>query len=295
VNIYAGIDGGQSSTTAVVGDADGRLLGRGTAGPADEVGCDATSTRLKDALEGALAAALVDAGLPRDARFEAVVAGVSGYARAAVGVAPAFNAATVRLTHDAPIAHAGAFGGKPGVIVIAGTGSVVYGVASDGRAVTVGGLGHVFGDEGSAFGIARRAIREADGNGALRRRIAAFFGIGSALDLARAMYAGRISRDRVASFAMELLAARDGTIDRIVDDEVGALAQQIARAKAEVGVTTVAAIGGMTRNEYYMERLGRLIDLVAPLAEPAIGALTLARSSSLDPGRFAPDARDDRE
>jgi N-acetylglucosamine kinase-like BadF-type ATPase len=279
VKLYAGIDGGQSSTTAVVGDAGGRVLGRGVAGPADEIGCDARSTRLKDALEGALMAALDDADLPKDTRFEAVAAGVSGYAGATAGVAPAFNAASARLMHDAPIAHAGALGGKPGVIAIAGTGSVVYGVAEDGRAVTVGGLGYVFGDEGSAFGIARRAIREADGNGALRRRVAAFFGVDSALDLARAMYAGRVSRDRVASFAMEMLAARDGTIDRIVDDEVGALAQQIARAKAEVGVTTVAAIGGMTRNAYYMERLGRLVDLVPPLSEPAIGALRLARGA----------------
>jgi N-acetylglucosamine kinase-like BadF-type ATPase len=281
VTLFGGIDGGQSSTTAVVGDADGRVLGRGSAGPADEVGCDARSTRLKDALEGALAAALDDAGLPRDTRFEAIVAGVSGYAGASVGIAPGFNAARVRLMHDAPIAHVGALGGGPGVIVIAGTGSVVYGVGADGRAVTVGGLGYVFGDEGSAFGIARRAIREADENGALRRRAAAFFGEASALDVARAVYAGRISRDRVAAFAAELLAVPDADVERLVDAEVAALARQIARAKAMVAASgPVAATGGMTRDAYYMKRLGRLVDLVAPLDEPAIGALSMARSTA---------------
>jgi len=278
VRLYGGIDGGQSSTTAVVGDADGRVLGRGTAGPADEVGCDAHSTRLKDALEGALFAALDDAKLPRDSHFEAIVAGISGYAGTAVGIAPSFNAADVRMVHDAPIAHAGALGGKPGVIVIAGTGSVVYGVAEDGRAVTVGGLGYVFGDEGSAFGIARRAIHEADANGALRRSVASFFGEASALDLARAVYAGRVSRERVAAFAAHLLAVPDTDVEKVVDAEVGALALQIARAKAMVGAGgAVAAIGGMTRNAYYMKRLGRLVDLVKPLDEPVIGALTLAR------------------
>ncbi|HEY8320402.1 MAG TPA: BadF/BadG/BcrA/BcrD ATPase family protein [Candidatus Baltobacteraceae bacterium] len=281
MTLFGGIDGGQSSTTAVVGDADGRVLGRGSAGPADEVGCDARSTRLKDALEGALAAALDDAGLPRDTRFEAIVAGVSGYAGASVGIAPGFNAARVRLMHDAPIAHVGALGGGPGVIVIAGTGSVVYGVGADGRAVTVGGLGYVFGDEGSAFGIARRAIREADENGALRRRAAAFFGEASALDVARAVYAGRISRDRVAAFAAELLAVPDADVERLVDAEVAALARQIARAKAMVAASgPVAATGGMTRDAYYMKRLGRLVDLVAPLDEPAIGALSMARSTA---------------
>lgn len=280
MKLFGGIDGGQSSTTAVVGDGDGRVLGRGTAGPADEVGCDARSTRLKDALEGALAAALDDATLPRDARFEAIVAGISGFAGTTAGVAPAFNAANVHLMHDAPIAHAGALGGKPGVIVIAGTGSVVYGVAEDGRAVTVGGLGYVFGDEGSAFGIARRAINEADANGSLRRSVARFFGEASALDLARAVYAGRVSRERVAAFAADLLAVPDADVERIVDAEAGALAAQIARAKAMVGASgRVAAIGGMTRNAYYMKRLGRLVDLVAPLDEPVIGALTLARGA----------------
>ncbi len=278
MKLYAGIDGGQTSTTAVVGDADGNVLGRGVAGPADEVGCDATSTRLKDALEGAVAAALDDAKLPGDARFEAVVAGVSGYGASPLGVAPAFEATVVRLMHDAPIAHAGAFGGGAGVVAIVGTGSIVYGVGTDGRAVTVGGLGYVFGDEGSAFGIARRAIREADSNGALRRAARAFFGLESALDVVRAVYAGRISRDRVAAFAEHLLAVPDADVGRIVDEEVGALAKQIARARAMVGANAASvAIGGMTRSAYYMERLGRLVDLVPAKGEPVIGALMLAR------------------
>ncbi len=285
MKLYAGIDGGQTSTTAVVGDADGNVLGRGVAGPADEVGCDASSTRLKDALESALAAALDDAMLPRDSRFEAVVAGVSGYGGATLGVPPAFDAAEIRLMHDAPIAHAGAFGGGPGVIAIVGTGSVVYGVGDDGRAVTVGGLGYVFGDEGSAFGIARRAIREADANGALRRIVSGFFGLESALDVARAVYAGRISRDRVAALAEHLLAVPDADIARIVDEEVGALAKQIARARAMVGVDAPSvAIGGMTRSAYYLERLGRSVDLVAAKNEPVIGALTLARPSTTQRG-----------
>ena len=47
---FAGIDGGQSSTVAIVGDERGKILGRATAGPADEVGASAGSTRLRDAL-----------------------------------------------------------------------------------------------------------------------------------------------------------------------------------------------------------------------------------------------------
>ena len=63
----AGIDAGQSSTTAVVGDETGYAIGRGRAGPADEVGQAAGSSRLHDALRDALEAARRDAGLAADA------------------------------------------------------------------------------------------------------------------------------------------------------------------------------------------------------------------------------------
>jgi N-acetylglucosamine kinase-like BadF-type ATPase len=53
--LVAGIDGGQSSTIAVIGDERGRILARGAAGPSDEVGATADSTRLRDALAAALA------------------------------------------------------------------------------------------------------------------------------------------------------------------------------------------------------------------------------------------------
>ena len=53
MTLYAGIDAGQSGTVAVIGDESGRILGRGRAGAADEIGQDAQSTRLRDALRAA--------------------------------------------------------------------------------------------------------------------------------------------------------------------------------------------------------------------------------------------------
>ncbi|HVA33875.1 MAG TPA: BadF/BadG/BcrA/BcrD ATPase family protein, partial [Candidatus Baltobacteraceae bacterium] len=155
--LLAGIDGGQSSTTAAIGDCGGRVLGRGSAGPADEIGEGANSSRLRDALRGALTAACDRAGLDRDTHFDTIVAGVSGYEGRVYGRAAELPAARVLFMHDAPVAHAGALGGHPGIVAIAGTGSVVYG--TDGkRAWTLGGWGHLFGDEGSAFWFAREAL-----------------------------------------------------------------------------------------------------------------------------------------
>ena len=72
----AGIDGGQSSTVALVADERGRVLARGTAGPADEAGLHAGATSLRDALQGALADAVRNAALPLETEFDAIVAGV---------------------------------------------------------------------------------------------------------------------------------------------------------------------------------------------------------------------------
>ena len=101
--------------------------------------------------------ALQSAGLAPETHFASIVAGVSGYEGRIFGQAPDLRATRFVMMHDAPVAHAGALGGEPGVVVIAGTGSVVYGTdALRGR--TIGGWGYLFGDEGSAFWLVREAL-----------------------------------------------------------------------------------------------------------------------------------------
>ncbi len=66
---------------------------------------------------------------------------------------------TLLLAGDDEIALDGAFHGGPGVLIIAGTGSVVLGRAADGVTYHCGGWGHALGDEGSGFWIGQEAIR----------------------------------------------------------------------------------------------------------------------------------------
>ena len=296
MKLFAGIDAGQSSTIAVVGDVDGRLLGRGVAGPADEVGCDAHSTRLKDALEAALAAALDDAELPRDARLETVVAGITGYTGATIGAPPKFNAADVRLMHDAPIAHAGALDVEPGVIAIAGTGSVVYGIAEDGRSLTMGGWGYLFGDEGSAFWIGKAAIVRALEAEESREAceildlVREHFAVATPRDLVRDFYAGKMSRDVVAAFAPAVLARESDATRGLVFTGVVRLIEQIALCIRTLNLShdaPVALVGGLSRNEEYVamfevaaDALDRPLKIVRARADAVTGALTLARPST---------------
>jgi len=61
----------------------------------------------------------------------------------------------VTVLSDAEAAHIGALGGRPGLLVLAGTGSIVLGRGARGRWVRAGGLGPLFGDGGSGFAIGR--------------------------------------------------------------------------------------------------------------------------------------------
>ena len=209
----AGVDGGQSSTTAAVADESGRILGRGVGPPADLVGEQPGSLRQRNAIQTALAAALRDAGLPSDARLCVLVVGLTGHDS---GMPPPTGfdqlADTVATVHDTVIAHAGALGGEPGIVVLAGTGSVAFGnAAPEGPYIRVGGWGYYFGDAGGAVWVAREAIawamrdfdeaRESQlGDAALR-----FFNVPDLRAIQQAFARGDLSRPALAAFAAELL------------------------------------------------------------------------------------------
>lgn len=292
--LFAGIDGGQSSTTAVVGDDSGRVLARGSAGPADEVAQGPESTRLRDALQGALADALSHAGLPHDSRFASIVAGVSGYDGKVYGQAPDMPAEHFAIVHDTEIAHAGALDGKAGVIVIAGTGSVAFARSERDERALAGGWGYLFGDEGSAFWFARDAIadaaRDADAceENELGPLILQHFSAPSLRALVRAFYAGEISRTQLATFAPVLIEAAERGNERAaqhVRDGAAALVL-LARQAAERAALTapaVAFLGGLLRSatlsgniDRWMHELLPAATRVAPVRDPAEGALLLA-------------------
>jgi N-acetylglucosamine kinase len=295
--LFAGIDGGQSSTVAAIADETGRILARGNAGPADEIGVNPDSSRLRDALAGALADACSRAGLPPHSEFAAIVAGISGYEGRVYGVTPKLATQRIALMHDAPIAHAGALGGSPGVIAIAGTGSVVYARDERGEERTLGGWGPLFGDEGSAFGVVREGIAtlmRAQDDGTNEPEAAAaceFFSVQTLRELARAAYAGEVSRDRLASFAP--VALKFALFAQIALRGADRLARLIHAAAAPMRSPRIALLGGFFADEPFRARVaaraGELLpgaQIVEPRYDAAAGALLLAYREI---GRAAPE------
>ena len=296
-SFVAGIDGGQSSTIAVVLDEAGATIGRGTAGPSDHVDEPPDSQRAAAACEAALAAALRAANLPAGTPLGAVVVGLSGYEGAWHGRRPLFTCPNVSYVHDAVIALAGAITERPAAVVIAGTGSVGYGESAIREPIRVGGFGYLFGDEGSSFAIARAALA-----GAMRMTdrgvltdlgaaAVAFFDCGDLRALARAVALREIDRPHLAAFARVVHdAARlgDPAAQAIVDDAAAALAGLAQLVVERLGsadrpAVPVAFVGGAMDNaglrsavEGRLEAACPVAHVVAPAGEPALGAALMA-------------------
>lgn len=304
---YAGIDGGQSSTDAVIADENGKILGRGSAGPSDEVGQGPGSTRLHDALHDALSDAMQHAALPPDTRFASIVAGISGYEGRVQGKMPELPADDFQIVHDSENAHAGALDGAAGVVVIAGTGSIAFARNERGGSALTGGWGYLFGDEGSAFWLASTALadamRDADASEAneLAARALTYFQQPSLRALSRSFYLNRISRAQIASFATAVIEAAergDEAAERYIRDGAQALVTLAMRAMAQTGMNSanVAFIGGMTRSATYsgeisesMKRLIPQAERVLPRYDAAVGSLILAyrRNGTVPPKSIA--------
>ncbi|HME34133.1 MAG TPA: BadF/BadG/BcrA/BcrD ATPase family protein [Candidatus Sulfotelmatobacter sp.] len=156
---YLGIDGGGTKTTCAVGD-ETRLIATATAGPSNvvRVGEVQASESLQQSVRQACAAAGI--ALAQVAR---TCVGGSGAARPELAEIVRRSLAEILSTPidvvgDMQIALEAAFDTGPGVVVIAGTGSIAYGRDRQGRTVRAGGWGFAIGDEGSAHWIGRAAV-----------------------------------------------------------------------------------------------------------------------------------------
>ena len=221
--------------------------------------------------------ASTQAGLRR-AEFEAACLGFSGGpADKETLVRELLSARHLTVTIDAVVALAGACAGEPGLITIAGTGSIALG-----------------GDEGAAFDIVRQALRAAlrfeEGWGPetrLRAILLEAAGGANADELMHTFYTAEWPRSRVAKFARLVDdAARDGdeAAGQVMDGAARALAGLAEAVRGQLfgddEPARVSFIGGVFRSRRLLEGFERLTraahgcDTVGPPEfGPAAGAL----------------------
>src|ERR1035438_7632791 len=207
MRLFLGVDGGQSSTKAVIGDETRRILGSGVAWACHNAAAGGGRARLERGVRESLEAACGNAGLDASAIcFEAACFGMSGGPEDKPAIlAPILRTRRLIVTTDAVIALAGATSAGQGIAVIAGTGSIAFGRNAEGRVARAGGWGYAYGDEGGGFDLVRLALRAAlrmeEGWGpptSLRAALLAATGLLSSNEILHRFYGDAWPRARVA-------------------------------------------------------------------------------------------------
>ncbi len=306
MNYFLGIDGGQSHTTALIADERGRILGKGVAGPSNHTREPGGHERLINAVnrsvgEAGRSAGLLKKGRVSDFKFFSAHLAMTGEPEDKVQIVRGLlHADHLAIGHDSPGALAGALAGGEGIIVLAGTGSVACGEAvirsGKRRFVRIGGHGFLFGDEGSAFAIAREAVtiellhEDYRGQSDLKKALLAHFKRPSVKAIVRDFYAGLISRDNLASVAARIarLAERsDGTARGLIDKAAWSLSRMAVITAERLGVSKkpvkISYAGGVFKSRRLLTRFSGELNLELPRAEivapgfgPDVGALLLA-------------------
>jgi N-acetylglucosamine kinase-like BadF-type ATPase len=295
MTFFLGVDGGQSGTTALIGDETGRILGEGEAGPCNHAQAGEGRAKLERAVGASLAQACAASSLnPATVHFAAACFGMSGGPEDKQAIlAEILRTDRLVVTTDAVTALAGATAGGQGVITIAGTGSIAFGRNAQGSTARAGGWGYIFGDEGGAFDLVRQSLRAAlrmeEGWGpptALRGVLLEATGSASSNEMLHRFYTDEWPRSRVATLARRVdEAAVDG--DAVALEIVNRAAMELAMLAASVrgqlwdagDAVDIAYIGGVFESSILRERFTMLVEMEAgnrcgpPLHGPAEGAL----------------------
>jgi glucosamine kinase len=300
-----GIDAGGTKTVCLLADERGQVLAEARAGGANLQA--AGEFEVEKVLHGIMDEALGD----RDLRPDAICLGIAGVDRPADAAVVqgimrriGFKSRTL-VVNDALIALVAGAGDEPGVVIVAGTGSIAYGRDAHGRAARAGGWGYLLGDEGGGFWIGRAAlaavVRQFDGRGphtSLTELVLGEMELGSPTELIHAIYDKGLQRRAITGIAGVVhRAAAEGDavaadiLDRAAGELTSAAASVISRLDMRGDVFRIMLAGGIfTGIPSLVPDVTARLSEVAPRArvqrltvEPAMGAVRLALAAAAGP------------
>jgi len=281
-----GIDGGASRSTAILVDADGRQIRSESNQGLNPLSLsqDEFKTRIAALIQNltenietgdvsGLCAGLAGTG------NETVRLQTESTIRATTGIT------SVHVISDALAALWGAFQGKAGLLLIAGTGSICLGLDDAGNTARSGGFGRILGDEGSGYWLSIQAIRQAlkevdtrSESSNLPPLIIHHFILKDLREIIPQIQSGDLAPDKIATLAAELmpLSQSDGAAKKIVEEGASHLAELIESTarKLELSKLQVALWGGLWQSpgqemQKALQRALSASKLVTELVEPA--------------------------
>jgi len=307
-----GIDGGGTKTAAVIADVQGKTLARHTAGPANFhiKGVESTSRTLVALIEDCCASA---GCTPQSLR--ATVIGLAGAGRPedkkkiANGVRKFASSKGVKLKNlsiesDARVALEGAFKGGPGIVIIAGTGSIVFGKDVIGNIHRAGGWGRTLGDEGSGYAIGREGLRavcreydQRSDAGIMSKMIAKRLKLRTPSDIITAVHKSDFEIASVAPIVFAAADKGDSAALRIVQQAANELSELLrtlltrydqGEDRSPGQKILLSFLGGVLGNETplahslwrQITKSFAAIEIIRPLCPPEDGAVLMALAGS---------------
>lgn len=298
--IFLGIDGGGSKTSCLIGD-ETSVLGSGSAGGSNFV--RAGEAHAKESLAAAIRQACMVANI-NSGEIEYSCAGMAGVVSSETAdivrrILAEIVPGQLEIVGDNAIALEAAFGGGPGVIVIAGTGSIAFGQNATGEKARAGGWGFAVSDEGSGQWIGRTAVsnllraQDEGRESSLQDVVAKEWRLNSLSQMV--VMANATPPPNFAALVPGILAAADTgdflarEILTMAGEELAQLAGIAARRLfGAADSVPVAMVGGvfsnsaLVRQSFYNHLRAEFSNAVlqAEVVEPVRGALRLARKAA---------------
>ncbi len=296
-----GIDGGGTKTKCVLSDLELNVIDecKGEASNFLVFGLDEVNKRIYNLISHCLKKNKI-----KFENLSAIVIGTAGAGRKtdAESLRKSFlkflNSKNIRFKNfhvvsDARIALEGAFSGKPGSILIAGTGSIMFGKNENGEIFRVGGFGRLIGDEGSGYSIGRKGLnavsKELDGRGQkteITQLIRKKYKIKSADDLITSIYRKKLDIASLVPLVLKAAEKKDTIATKIINEETEELIFHIKATQKKLNqkVLKVSFSGGILENKnIFSDLLRKKVKkelhntvIIKPQKQPAFGALLLA-------------------
>ena len=296
-----GIDGGGTKTDCAIADLSGKIIRKSTGKPSNFliIGVEEAAENIFASIEENLFALKGDFS-----DVKQIVIGVAGAGREedAMLLEKSFKDYSekqgvhfkgVKIVSDAHVALEGAFPEYSGCILIAGTGSILFGKDEDGKVHRVGGFGRLIGDEGSGYSIGRKALnavtKEIDGRGkrtVITELLNNKIDSGSQDKLINKVYKEKLDVASVAKIVIKAAEQGDKVANKILNDEATELVLYIKAflEKISTGKLNISFSGSLIDNKnFYSDLLKKkikeslsIVKVVKPFSSPVQGAILLA-------------------
>lgn len=297
---YIGVDGGGTKTQCILADENLRII-KSAVGLASNplvVGFKVSAQRLLSLIKK----------VKGNKKVEFCVIGIAGAGRKnhsglllkeikKVSASYNFVLPPLKILPDIEIALEGAFNSKPGAILIAGTGSVLYLKDSNNNIIRIGGYGRLIGDEGSGYSIGRKAIASISKSldsrlplTNLSKHFSKKYGIDDTNSLITLVNSNDFNIAELAKIVINLASKKDKECIQILDEEVSELILHIKALTKKIKTDKInLSFSGnlLSSSNYYSKKLQQElrkqfpeIRIVKFKYPPEIGAVLIAKKYS---------------